>query len=326
MLHGERAVPGNGPRLDVRQRHARPSLHGQRRDLRLRSADEYEARLQERGHGDCGLRRAPRRDRARSSRPRRRARRPSLGDYRGPARRSHRAGRASERVRRRRSMLAFLEVPQECLILTMRQNQKYFPLFDACRKAAAPLPHRLEHESRRSAAYRRRQRARGAAAARGCALLLRPGPQDCGWRSACRSSQGRLSQQARHAARARAANSAPGRSRSPDDSSADAAAAERAAWLSKADLITGMVGEFPELQGVMGRYYALHDGEPKEVAEAIEAHYRPRFAGDTPARRRRRLRGGARRQARRARRHVRHRPAAHRREGSVRLATRCARA
>src|SRR5438046_405775 len=61
---------------------------------------------------------------------------------------------------------------------------------------------------------------------------------------------------------------------------ADALLAERAAWLSKADLLTGMVGEFPELQGFMGRYYALHDGEPREVADAIEAHYRPRFAGD----------------------------------------------
>ena len=61
---------------------------------------------------------------------------------------------------------------------------------------------------------------------------------------------------------------------------ADATLAERAAWLCKADLLTGMVGEFPELQGVMGRYYALHDGEPAEVADAIEAHYRPRFAGD----------------------------------------------
>jgi glycyl-tRNA synthetase beta chain len=61
---------------------------------------------------------------------------------------------------------------------------------------------------------------------------------------------------------------------------ADTQLAERAAWLSKADLLTGMVGEFPELQGTMGRYYALHDGEPREVADAIEAHYRPRFAGD----------------------------------------------
>jgi glycyl-tRNA synthetase beta chain len=61
---------------------------------------------------------------------------------------------------------------------------------------------------------------------------------------------------------------------------ADVLQAERAAELAKADLLTGMVGEFPELQGVMGRYYALHDKEPAAVADAIEAHYRPRFAGD----------------------------------------------
>ncbi|MEP7182367.1 MAG: glycine--tRNA ligase subunit beta, partial [Betaproteobacteria bacterium] len=61
---------------------------------------------------------------------------------------------------------------------------------------------------------------------------------------------------------------------------ADAAAADRAALLAKADLVTDMVGEFPELQGLMGRYYALHDGEPAAVAEAVEQHYRPRFAGD----------------------------------------------
>jgi glycyl-tRNA synthetase beta chain len=61
---------------------------------------------------------------------------------------------------------------------------------------------------------------------------------------------------------------------------ADALQAERAAELAKADLLTGMVGEFPELQGVMGRYYALHDKEPAAVAEAVESHYRPRFAGD----------------------------------------------
>jgi len=61
---------------------------------------------------------------------------------------------------------------------------------------------------------------------------------------------------------------------------ADPVLAERAAWLSKADLVTSMVGEFPELQGIMGRYYALSDGEPAVVAIAIEQHYRPRFAGD----------------------------------------------
>jgi glycyl-tRNA synthetase beta chain len=62
---------------------------------------------------------------------------------------------------------------------------------------------------------------------------------------------------------------------------ADKADAELAARLSKADLITDMVGEFPELQGIIGHYYALHDGEKPEVASAIEAHYHPRFAGDT---------------------------------------------
>ena len=60
----------------------------------------------------------------------------------------------------------------------------------------------------------------------------------------------------------------------------DAAHAQRAAQLAKADLLTGMVGEFPELQGVMGRYYARHDREADDVAEAIEEQYRPRFAGD----------------------------------------------
>ena len=61
---------------------------------------------------------------------------------------------------------------------------------------------------------------------------------------------------------------------------AAAALADRAALLAKADLLTDMVGEFPELQGTMGRYYARHDGEPDTVAFAIEDHYKPRFAGD----------------------------------------------
>jgi glycyl-tRNA synthetase beta chain len=60
----------------------------------------------------------------------------------------------------------------------------------------------------------------------------------------------------------------------------DAAVAERAGALCKCDLLTGMVGEFPDLQGLMGRYYALSDGEPEAVAEAIAEHYLPRFAGD----------------------------------------------
>ncbi|ROR34363.1 glycine--tRNA ligase subunit beta [Inmirania thermothiophila] len=60
----------------------------------------------------------------------------------------------------------------------------------------------------------------------------------------------------------------------------DADAARRAGELAKCDLVTEMVGEFPELQGIMGRYYALHDGEPEAVAEAIAEHYRPAHAGD----------------------------------------------
>ena len=67
---------------------------------------------------------------------------------------------------------------------------------------------------------------------------------------------------------------------SPDLLQADKDQAITAARLAKADLLTDMVGEFPELQGIMGRYYALHDGEPEAVADAIESHYRPRFAGD----------------------------------------------
>ena len=61
---------------------------------------------------------------------------------------------------------------------------------------------------------------------------------------------------------------------------ADAPAVERAAELAKCDLVTGMVGEFPDLQGTMGRYYAIADGEQEAVADAIAEHYQPRFAGD----------------------------------------------
>src|SRR5204863_2201305 len=56
--------------------------------------------------------------------------------------------------------------------------------------------------------------------------------------------------------------------------------ADNAAMLAKADLLTDMVGEFPELQGVMGRYYAINDGLRQDIADAIEDHYKPRFAGD----------------------------------------------
>ena len=60
----------------------------------------------------------------------------------------------------------------------------------------------------------------------------------------------------------------------------DRAAGRQAAQLAKADLLTDMVGEFPELQGIMGGYYARHDGLAEDIAFAIEDHYKPRFAGD----------------------------------------------
>ena len=61
---------------------------------------------------------------------------------------------------------------------------------------------------------------------------------------------------------------------------ADQSETSRAAELCKCDLVSDMVGEFPKLQGIMGRYYALHDGETEEIADAIEQHYWPKFAGD----------------------------------------------
>ena len=87
--------------------------------------------------------------------------------------------------------------------------------------------------------------------------------------------------------------------------------ARRAAQLAKADLVSGMVGEFPELQGLMGRYYAEHVGTKPEIARAIELHYKPKGPTDTvPQRRAGRRRGGgrgARRQARHAGRLLGHR-------------------
>ncbi len=94
--------------------------------------------------------------------------------------------------------------------------------------------------------------------------------------------QGGLSQQARHTGRARRARARhrPAPSAAQLGGDALAAQADQAALLAKADLLTDMVGEFPELQGIMGRYYAQHDGLSNDIAFAIEDHYRPRFAGD----------------------------------------------
>jgi glycyl-tRNA synthetase beta chain len=174
---------------------------------------------------------------------------------------------------------AFLEVPQECLILTMRTNQKYFPLFDA---GGRLLPKFLIVSNMDVADPR--------FIIDGNQRVVRPRladarffyQQDRRTRLADRLPQlasvvyhAKLGTQAQRVDRVRQiARAVAG------TLGADATLADRAARLAKTDLLTGMVGEFPELQGVMGRYYAQHDGEPAPVADAIQEQYQPRFAGD----------------------------------------------
>ncbi len=174
---------------------------------------------------------------------------------------------------------AFLEVPQECLILTMRQNQKYFPLFDATGK----LTGKFLIVSNMQVADPRH-------IIGGNQRVVRPRLEDARFFFDQDRKQrleeripllakvvyhNKLGSQLDRVQRVKLLAGKIARVLG-----ADALQAERAAELAKADLLTGMVGEFPELQGIMGRYYALHDKEPAAVADAIEAHYRPRFAGD----------------------------------------------
>ncbi|HEV7476892.1 MAG TPA: glycine--tRNA ligase subunit beta, partial [Burkholderiales bacterium] len=174
---------------------------------------------------------------------------------------------------------AFMEVPQECLILTMRQNQKYFPLFGAGGKL---LPRFLIVSNMKVAEPRH--------IIGGNERVVRPRLEDARFfynqdrkaRLETRVPQlakvvyhSKLGSQLERVQRIKLLAGGIARALK-----ADPLIAERAAELCKADLLTGMVGEFPELQGIMGRYYALHDGEPAAVADAIESHYRPRFAGD----------------------------------------------
>ncbi len=174
----------------------------------------------------------------------------------------------------------FLEVPQECLILTMQQNQKYFPLLDA----AGRLLNRF-------LIVANMQVDDPAHIIRGNERVVRPRLSDARFffnqdRKAGFANRvirlgdvvyhnrlGSLGDRAQRLGRvARAIAERLG---------ADGSIAERAALFAKIDLLTDMVGEFPELQGIMGRYYLLHEGGLPVVADAIEQHYRPRFAGDS---------------------------------------------
>jgi glycyl-tRNA synthetase beta chain len=174
----------------------------------------------------------------------------------------------------------FLSVPQECLILTMRTNQKYFPLFDK----AGKLTERFLVVSNMEVAD-------PVNIIEGNKRVVRPRladarffyEQDRKVRLETRVPalgkvvyHNKLGTQLERVERIQLLAGKIARL-----IGANPLLAERAAWLAKADLQTGMVGEFPELQGIMGRYYAQHDKEPEAVSNAIEAHYRPRFSGDT---------------------------------------------
>ena len=173
----------------------------------------------------------------------------------------------------------FLAVPQECLILTMQQNQKYFPLLDQNGKLMNRFllvsnlqtadPSHIIHGNERvlrarwSEAeffYKQDQKA---------TLESRlPKLEHVVYHNKIGSQAQRIDRLQTIAAHI------------AEQLGTDRATAERAARLAKADLVTEMVGEFPELQGTMGKYYAVLDGEQPEIAAAIEQHYQPRFAGD----------------------------------------------
>lgn len=173
----------------------------------------------------------------------------------------------------------FLSVPQECLILTMQQNQKYFPLLDANGK----LTHRFLMVSNMQAENPEH-------IIKGNERVLRARLSDAQFffeQDKKRTLESRLPKLTHVVYHNQLGTQAERIVRLIDiavyiagQMNADVAQTLRAAELCKADLVCEMVGEFPELQGIMGHYYALNDGLDNTVALAIEEHYLPRFAGD----------------------------------------------
>ena len=187
----------------------------------------------------------------------------------------------------------FLEVPQECLILTMKANQKYFPLLDAQGKLTNKflIVSNIRPED-------------PSAVIGGNERVVRPRLADAKFffdqdRKKTLESRvaglakvvyhGKLGTQGERTERVRALTHLIVRQlgehqaasvQSHDELQMLAHKADQAALLAKTDLLTDMVGEFPELQGIMGGYYARFEGLRDGVAIAIEDHYKPRFAGD----------------------------------------------
>jgi glycyl-tRNA synthetase beta chain len=175
----------------------------------------------------------------------------------------------------------YLEVPQECLILTMKANQKYFPLLDASGK----LTNKFLIVSNISPKD-------PSAVIGGNERVVRPRLADAKFffdQDRKKTLESRLEGLGKVVYHNKLGSQDERNTRVVAIAKAIAAQlgdaslvskVEIAAKLSKADLITDMVGEFPELQGIMGRYYAQHEGLTDDVAFAIEDHYKPRFAGD----------------------------------------------
>ncbi len=175
----------------------------------------------------------------------------------------------------------FLGVPQECLILTMKANQKYFPLLDAAGKLTNKFLV-VSNISPEDTSF----------VTGGNERVVRPRLADAKFffdqdRKKTLASRveglgkvvyhNKLGTQGERVERVRAIAKAIAQQLGDAQLVADA---DQAALLAKTDLVTDMVGEFPELQGIMGGYYALNDGLGDTVANAIEDHYKPRFAGD----------------------------------------------
>ena len=173
----------------------------------------------------------------------------------------------------------FLVVPQECLILTMRANQKYFPLFDREGKLTSQFlivsNMRLADPSNIVEGNQRVVRPRLADARFFFETDKKTKLEDRVPQLASVTYHNKLGSQLERVERVRKLAAMIARTIGGDEK-----LAERAALLAKADLVTNMVGEFPELQGTMGRYYALADGEHPIVAEAIGEQYRIRFDAD----------------------------------------------
>ena len=173
----------------------------------------------------------------------------------------------------------FLSIPEECLVLTMKTNQKYFPLFDNSGNLAEKFllvsNMRLDDPSN---------------IIKGNEKVIRPRLADAQffYQSDIRTPLIELAEKLEYVIYHNQLGSQLARvkrlcslsAQIADCTGTDSIKVARAAQLCKADLLSDMVGEFPELQGTMGRYYALAQGESADVADAIEQHYRPRFATD----------------------------------------------